>query len=112
MFIDYSQVYLNNYVLEYSYKYQYSSNHSKINGLNKLWCQITEKTQVPLNTKCNDIKISNHKILTTKNNRNRHGIGLKSVSSSLDKYGGTVAIEYNDKEFIIKILIPIIKKVK
>ena len=35
-----------------------------------------------------------------------HGLGLISVTNNVNKYGGTIDINYNDTTFIVDILIP------
>ena len=49
---------------------------------------------------------------TTKTNKNRHGLGLKSVIKTVNKYDGSCQFEFdkNNKEFKSIILIPQIWK--
>lgn len=48
---------------------------------------------------------SNNKILTTKRNKEYHGIGLKSIQSTVEKYNGFFEITEKDKNFQLEILI-------
>lgn len=61
------------------------------------------------NSKINKIKIKNNKIITSKKDKFIHGIGLKSVKSSLKKYDGELEIEDFESEFLLQIYIPINK---
>lgn len=45
--------------------------------------------------------------LTTKENTDKHGMGLKSVEAAIDKYDGYLEIEYDQSLFRVKVLIPI-----
>ncbi|MFA4038213.1 ATP-binding protein [Clostridioides difficile] len=58
------------------------------------------------NTKMNKIITKNGDILTDKKG-SLHGLGIKSVKNSVNKYGGNVVIEYDDKKFVVKIAIPL-----
>lgn len=60
------------------------------------------------NSKVNDIKFKDNNIKTDKKSSYLHGIGLKSIKTSVHKYDGEVFIDYDDTTFIIKIFIPII----
>jgi sensor histidine kinase regulating citrate/malate metabolism len=59
------------------------------------------------NTKVNDIKFSDERIQTNKNDKKIHGIGLSSIKCIVSKYNGEVIVNYSDNEFILKIMIPI-----
>ncbi|CEO31832.1 sensor histidine kinase [Paraclostridium sordellii] len=61
------------------------------------------------NSKINKVKIKNNKIITSKKDKFIHGIGLKSVKSSLKKYDGELEIEDFESEFLLQIYIPINK---
>ncbi|MVO71062.1 GHKL domain-containing protein, partial [Paeniclostridium sordellii] len=61
------------------------------------------------NSKINKVKIKNNKIITSKKDKFIHGIGLKSVKSSLKKYDGELEIEDFEGEFLLQIYIPINK---
>ncbi|MCC0627710.1 MULTISPECIES: ATP-binding protein [unclassified Clostridioides] len=58
------------------------------------------------NTKVNQIITKNGDILTDKKG-SVHGFGIKSIKNSVNKYGGNVVIEYDDKKFVVKIAIPL-----
>lgn len=60
------------------------------------------------NSKINEIKFKNNNIKTDKKNSYLHGIGIKSIKNSVQKYDGEVFIDYQDYIFIVKIYIPII----
>lgn len=60
------------------------------------------------NTYKNSINKIDDKFITTKENPNLHGLGLNSVKHSLEKYEGTMEINFNDNVFEVEILIPII----
>ncbi|NMS89199.1 GHKL domain-containing protein [Clostridioides difficile] len=62
------------------------------------------------NTKVNEIITKNGDIMTDKIGP-FHGFGIKSIKNSVNKYGGNVVIEYDDKKFVVKIAIPL-KNVK
>lgn len=51
------------------------------------------------------INHSGNKILTRKTEKEYHGIGLESVEYIVNKYHGMLKIEYDDKEFIVRILL-------
>lgn len=53
-----------------------------------------------------EIKSSKKHFLTTKNNRQEHGIGLMNVSYAIQKNKGTKNIEYDNETFTISIIIP------
>ncbi|MCC0645541.1 GHKL domain-containing protein [Clostridioides sp. ZZV13-5731] len=60
------------------------------------------------NSKINEIKTKNNNIKTDKEDSDLHGIGIKSIKSSVQKYNGEVYIDYQDCKFVVKIYIPII----
>lgn len=59
------------------------------------------------NSKVNKLEIKNSKIITNKKDKFIHGIGLKSVKSSLKKYNGDLEIKDFENKFLIQIYIPI-----
>ncbi|EQK40557.1 histidine kinase-, DNA gyrase B-, and HSP90-like ATPase family protein [[Clostridium] bifermentans ATCC 638] len=59
------------------------------------------------NSKINKLEIKNSKIITSKKDKFIHGIGLKSVKSSLEKYNGDLEIEDFKNKFLLQIYIPI-----
>lgn len=86
---------------------------TKINGSNKFISiegKIVEKFFILKveNSKVNRINFKNNKVITDKNNKFTHGLGLSSIKSSVKKYNGETVINYTDDRFIIKILIPLI----
>lgn len=60
------------------------------------------------NSKINEVKFKDNNIKTDKKNSCLHGIGIKSIKNSVQKYDGEVLIDYQDYIFIVKIYIPII----
>lgn len=60
------------------------------------------------NSKINKVKVKNNNIKTDKKDTNLHGIGIKSIKTSVQKYDGEVFIDYQDYKFIVKIYIPMI----
>ncbi|WP_270507006.1 GHKL domain-containing protein, partial [Paraclostridium sordellii] len=59
------------------------------------------------NSKNNEIKIKNKKILTNKKDKFLHGLGLTSMKSSLNKYNGDLKFIDEENKFIINIYIPL-----
>ncbi|GAA0714321.1 ATP-binding protein [Paraclostridium ghonii] len=59
------------------------------------------------NSKNNEIKIKNKKIITSKKDKFLHGIGLTSIKSSLNKYHGELEIIDEKNKFLINIYIPL-----
>lgn len=59
------------------------------------------------NSKSNEIKFTDGRIKTTKNDSKIHGIGLASIKYIVNKYEGEVIVNYSENEFILKIMIPI-----
>ena len=57
------------------------------------------------------IKMENGKIISTKNNKEEHGIGLKNIKSVVDKYGGDSIYSCNNGFFTYTIEIPFSKDV-
>lgn len=47
----------------------------------------------------------NGRIITKKQDKGMHGIGLKSVKATVEKHTETVDIEHNDTDFFVKIMI-------
>ena len=46
-----------------------------------------------------------NKIVTKKQNKNLHGIGLKSVEAAVNNYNGTMKLDFNEKEFKVSIML-------
>ena len=59
------------------------------------------------NSKVNNIVEKSNKIFTDKKDKFIHGIGINSIKTSVEKYNGTVAIDYNNEIFVINIYIPL-----
>ncbi|WP_458459512.1 ATP-binding protein [Pseudobutyrivibrio sp.] len=55
----------------------------------------------------NPIKIEDGKILTTKEDKNFHGYGLKSIKTIVGRYNGVMDISADDGLFILSIMIPL-----
>lgn len=51
------------------------------------------------------IKKAGENFLSTKPKSGGHGIGLKNVRKTVEKYSGEMSVNYTDKEFAVKILI-------
>lgn len=53
--------------------------------------------QIKIENSYNGVLIKeNHRFLTTKERKENHGIGLKSVSNTLEKYNGVMDISNED----------------
>ncbi|MEG2245985.1 MAG: GHKL domain-containing protein [Peptostreptococcaceae bacterium] len=59
------------------------------------------------NSKINDIEIKSGNLLTDKDDKLTHGIGLENVKRTVYKYDGEVNVNYDNDKFIVKILIPL-----
>lgn len=46
-----------------------------------------------------------NRIVTKKQNKNLHGIGLKSVEAAVNNYNGTMKLDFNEKEFKVSIML-------
>ncbi|MHC6181028.1 sensor histidine kinase [Clostridium sp. JNZ X4-2] len=57
------------------------------------------------NTYSNNILYSNGKILTSKENKKEHGIGISNIVNTIQKYGGSYVIQNNKNEFYFSIFI-------
>ncbi len=53
------------------------------------------------NSKSNDIRISESRIITTRKNKAQHGFGIEIIEHIADVYGGTVSIEYDEQKFMV-----------
>lgn len=51
------------------------------------------------------VNVKNDVFDTTKSNRQLHGIGLRSIESTIQKYHGEMLVEYNDREFYTKMIL-------
>ncbi len=56
------------------------------------------------------LKYQNNIPVTTKSNKLNHGFGIKSIQSSVNKYGGSVTIHAENNWFELRILLPIDNK--
>lgn len=59
------------------------------------------------NSKVNNIKINENKLLTDKMDKFIHGIGIQSIKSSLEKYDGEILFEDKKDKFTLNIYIPL-----
>ncbi len=56
---------------------------------------------ITISNRCDKIPLTfNSKLITTKKDKNKHGIGIKSVKKTLKKYDGDLEWEYDEKEQI------------
>lgn len=53
------------------------------------------------------LNVKNNVLDTTKSDKQLHGIGLRSIESTIQKYNGEMLVEHNDKEFCTKIILVI-----
>ena len=53
-----------------------------------------------------EVRFDGKDLLTTKNNRDYHGYGVKSIRKTVEKYDGTVTIRTEDGWFLLSILFP------
>lgn len=51
------------------------------------------------------VHISNNKIITKKKDKSKHGFGLQSLNSTIQKYDGLLQLTHHDNEFNTKLLI-------
>ena len=58
------------------------------------------------NSKENDVKKVEGRYITSKNDKSKHGIGIKSVEASVKKYNGKMNISCDENTFRIKVVIP------
>ncbi|HIE0749325.1 TPA: GHKL domain-containing protein, partial [Clostridioides difficile] len=49
---------------------------------------------------------------TTKEDKEFHGLGIKSIKNSLEKYGGAISINFSENLFYLNMMIPIGKSQK
>lgn len=50
------------------------------------------------------------KLISRKENKDAHGFGMNSISKIVSKYNGSIVIENNDKEFVLKMILMDIQK--
>lgn len=58
------------------------------------------------NTYEGEIIFKNGLPITTKKDENYHGFGVKSIRSTVEKYGGSMTVSTKDRWFLLNILIP------
>ena len=74
----------------------------------ELKCRYTENGYFNfslVNSKINDIVIKKGQLLSDKQDRRLHGIGISSVKTIVEKYQGTLDISYDTENFRVVILI-------
>jgi hypothetical protein len=54
----------------------------------------------------NNLKFENGSLLSTKNNKDFHGFGIKSIKSAAERYGGSVTVTTDNNWFTVIVLIP------
>jgi hypothetical protein len=59
------------------------------------------------NNKLNKIKLDKETIITDKKDTFIHGIGIKSIKSSIEKYDGEINIDFSKDKFKVQIYIPL-----
>lgn len=59
------------------------------------------------NSKIEEISIRDGNYITNKNDKLNHGIGIRSVNSSIKKYDGEIKIDYTEYEFNVSVIINI-----
>ncbi len=58
------------------------------------------------NRYASEVRFDGNDLMTTKENRNYHGYGVKSIRRTAEKYGGTLKIRTQDGWFVLSILFP------
>ena len=53
-----------------------------------------------------EVRFDGKDLITTKNNKDYHGYGVKSIRKTVEKYDGTVTIRTQDGWFLLSILFP------
>ncbi|QIK82375.1 ATP-binding protein [Sanguibacter sp. HDW7] len=54
-----------------------------------------------------ELRTENGDIVTRRQDRNRHGFGLKSIRRSAEKYGGSMTVNVEDQWFVLRVLVPL-----
>lgn len=67
---------------------------------NMVWIQISNPLVKPIIVKRGIIQ-------TTKDDKDKHGYGIKSMKRAVSRYGGYTDIDYSAKEFLITIALPL-----
>ncbi|RDU24464.1 sensor histidine kinase [Anaerosacchariphilus polymeriproducens] len=57
------------------------------------------------NSYAGNIQCKNDEIITTKSNKENHGLGLKNVKTAVEKYSGTLDLFYNASVFRVEIIL-------
>lgn len=76
-----------------------------------IWCRIVQEgsylhIQIR-NITAHDVKIADNDIDTTKKDKALHGYGLKIIRRITEQYGGTCTLQYRDKLFTLRVLLPV-----
>lgn len=86
----------------------------KLEGERKIWIKLVrEKKQFVLsirNPVSEPVAIEDNEIRTSKQDKSKHGIGLKNVQMILDKYQGMGMMRYEEGCFSYTVVIPEIKR--
>lgn len=59
-----------------------------------------------INTTDNKVEVSNNYIKTTKKDKHNHGIGIRNVSETVEKYDGVLSIKSKEDQFVVHIALP------
>lgn len=66
---------------------------------------------ITISNSCNNTPITfNNKLITTKENKNKHGMGIRSVKKTLKKYDGDLEWEYNENNKIFITTLMLLEK--
>ena len=66
---------------------------------------------ITISNSCNNTPITfNNKLITTKENKNKHGMGIRSVKKTLKKYDGDLEWEYNENNKIFITTVMLLEK--
>lgn len=57
------------------------------------------------NSYAGTIQFMNNELITTKTNRENHGLGLKNVKTAIEKYSGTLDLSYNNSVFRVEVIL-------
>lgn len=61
------------------------------------------------NSYVNPIKTEKGELVSSKSDMEHHGIGIKNIQATAQKYGGDIAYSYNDSEFQLSIRLSFFK---
>ncbi|MCR8747219.1 sensor histidine kinase [Romboutsia lituseburensis] len=59
------------------------------------------------NNKSNKVELNKGTIITDKKDNFVHGIGIKSIKGSIEKYNGEMSIDFTDDKFKVQVYIPL-----